>query len=143
MYGSDPFAIWPSTSAATPSRVAATQAAEDRFFAALAAGDAAQLGRLITADFVIVDMLSGAVTDRTSFLEAFRRGLLTFSRLEIVERFTRLHGDVAISVGRTEMGGVYDGARFTASSRYTHVLAFGSDRRWRLATAQGTRISDT
>jgi ketosteroid isomerase-like protein len=133
----------PTTSASTPSRVAAVQAAEDRFFAALRAGDTAQLADIVTDDFVIVDVFSGAVTDRASFLEAFRRGLLTFSRLELFERFTRLHGDVAIIVGRTEMGGAYDGALFTASSRYTHVLAFGSDRRWRLATAQGTRISDT
>jgi ketosteroid isomerase-like protein len=143
MYGLDPFVMEPNTSASAPSRVAAAQAAEDSFFRALLAGDASQLGRLITADFAIVDVFSGAVTDRASFLEAFRRGLLTFSRLEVVERFTRLHGDVAIIVGRTEMGGAYDGAPFTASSRYTHVLAFGSDRRWRLATAQGTRISDT
>jgi|SRR5262245_34192726 len=143
MYGSDPFAMEPSTAAATPSRLAAAQAAEDGFFAALLAGDAERLGDITSDRFVIVDVFSGAVTDRASFLDVFRGGLLTFSRLELVERFTRLYGDLAITVGRTEMGGAYDGARFTASSRYTHVLVLGRDGRWRLATAQGTRISDT
>jgi hypothetical protein len=59
MFGSDPFPTEPSTSASTPSRVAAAQAAEDRFFGALLAGDATRLGRLITADFAIVDVFSG------------------------------------------------------------------------------------
>jgi ketosteroid isomerase-like protein len=143
MYGSDPFVMEPSTSASTPSRVAAAEATEDRFFEALLAGDATRLAHVITADFAIVDVFSGAVTDRGSFLEAFRRGLLTFSRLELIERFTRHYGDVAIIVGRTEMAGAYGGTSFTAASRYTHVLVLGSDRRWRLANAQGTTISDT
>ena len=122
--------------------MAAVQVAEDSFFAALLAGSATELGELITDDFAIVDVISGAVADRAAFLDAFRRGLLSFSRVELVERFTRLHGDMAIIVGRTEMAGALDGAGFAVSSRYTHVLVLSHDGQWRLVTAQGSRIID-
>lgn len=122
--------------------MAAAEAAEDRFFSALLTGNATELGDLITDDFAIVDVNSGAVADRTAFLEAFDGRHLTFSRVDLVDRFIRWHADVAIIVGRTEMAGDYDGAGFSVSSRYTHVLVRGGDGRWRLATAQGTRILD-
>jgi hypothetical protein len=39
------------------------------------------------------------------------------------------------------MSGSFDGASFTASSRYTHVLVEGGAG-WRLVAAQGTQIID-
>ena len=120
----------------------AVEAAEDSFFTALLAGDATELGELIAADFTIVDVISGAVADSAAFLGAFRRGLLSFSRVELVDRFTRLYGDVAVIVGRTEMAGTLDGDDFAVSSRYTHVFVLGGDGRWRLVAAQGSRIVD-
>jgi ketosteroid isomerase-like protein len=120
----------------------AVQAAEDSFFTALLAGDDRALGELIAADFTIVDVISGAVADSEAFLGAFRRGLLSFSRVELVDRFTRFYRDTAAIVGRTEMAGTLDGADFAVSSRYTHVFALGDNRRWRLVAAQGSKIVD-
>jgi ketosteroid isomerase-like protein len=120
----------------------AVEAAEDSFFTALLAGDATVLGELIAADFTIVDVISGAVADRAAFLGAFRRGLLSFSRVQLLDRFTRLYGHVAVIVGRTEMAGDLDGADFAVSSRYTHVFVSSDDGRWQLVAAQGSRIVD-
>jgi ketosteroid isomerase-like protein len=125
------------------SRVEAAQAAEDCFFHALVTGDIEQLDDVLSADFAIVDVMSGVLTQRPAFLQAFLGSHLVFSRIDVVERYTRIHGDIAIIVGRTEMAGAYHGNDFAASSRYTHVLVMRSDGQWRLEAAQGTRILET
>jgi ketosteroid isomerase-like protein len=116
--------------------------AEDRFFDALVAGDAGRLEELLHEEFLIVDVMSGGVADRGTFVAAVRERIVAFDRLELVERAARRYGDSTVIVGRTEMAGTFAGAPFDASSRYTHVLVRDSDDRWRLATAQGTRILD-
>ena len=118
------------------------EAVEDRFFRALLDGDTTALGDLVTDDFVLVDIISGGVAHRADFLEAFRRGRLTFSRVDLVERFTRLHGDVAVIVGRTELAGDHGGSCFAVSSRYTHVLVGSGGGQWRLKSGQGTPVLD-
>jgi ketosteroid isomerase-like protein len=123
--------------------VAEAELAEDQFFGALLGGDAASLDKVLTEDFLIVDVSSGAVADRAAFVGALRDGSLVFHRIELVERLTRRYGDTAIIVGRTEMSGAFGGNGFAASSRYTHVFIRDSgDGRWRLATAQGTSIAE-
>jgi ketosteroid isomerase-like protein len=116
--------------------------AEDRFFAALLAGDPEELDKLLADDFLIVDVMSGAVAGRAPFIAALRDRSLKFDRISLIERDTRCHGDTAIIVGRTQMAGSYAGASFTAASRYTHVLLRGQDDHWHLVSAQGTRIAD-
>jgi ketosteroid isomerase-like protein len=122
------------------SSLSAAERAEDRYFDALLAGAAERLEELLAQDFLIVDVMSGAVTDRAAFIGALRDGLLEFERVELVERVSRRRGDTAIIVGRTAMAGSFRGANFAADSRYTHVFLRTGDGHWRLATAHGTRI---
>ena len=130
-----------STSGPLPtSSVSGAEFAEDQYFDALVAGDVERIEDLLTKEFLIVDVISGGVVDRPSFIAALRDGLVGFERVHLIERVTRRYGDTAIIVGRTEMSGSFDGARFAAASRYTHVLLRERDGRWRLASAQGTRI---
>ena len=130
-----------STSGPPPmSSASGAELAEDEYFEALVAGDIERIEDLLTADFLIVDVMSAAVIDRPSFIAALREGLVEFDGVQLVERLTRRYGDTAIIVGRTQMSGSFDGARFAAASRYTHVLLREQDGRWRLASAQGTRI---
>ena len=89
--------------------------AEDRFFGALVGGDVASLDAVLTEDFLIVDIATGAVADRASFIGALRGGSLEFHRIELVERATRRYGDTAVVVGRTEMSGAFVGEDFAAS----------------------------
>jgi ketosteroid isomerase-like protein len=136
----------PGTSASDSlpqSSASAAERAEDRFFDALVAGDVEQVEEVLAEDFLIVDIMSGGVVDRPSFIAALRDRVVDFERVRLVERLTRRHGDTAIIVGRTEMSGSFAGASFAAASRYTHVFLRERDDRWRLASAQGTRIVDS
>ena len=126
----------PSTSVAGPER------ADDRFFAALLAADVAELDNLLAADFLLVDVVGGAVVERSAFIATVGSGLLSLSTIRVLERRTRRHGDTAIVVGRTQMAGSFEGAQFEAASRYTHILVRGPEQEWRLVNAQGTRIAD-
>jgi len=126
----------------TPTATSDAELAEDRFFAALLAGDAEGLEELLSDDFLIVDVMSGSVAGRAPFIAALRDGSLKFDAVTLVERDTRRRGDTAIIVGRTQMAGSFAGASFAAASRYTHVLLLEQDDCWRLVTAQGTRIVD-
>jgi ketosteroid isomerase-like protein len=130
-----------STSGPLPmSSASEAESAEDQYFEALLASDVERIDELLTKEFLMVDVMSGGVIDRPSFIAALRDGLLGFERVHLLERVTRRYGDTAIIVGRTEMSGSFDGATFAAASRYTHVLLRERTGRWRLASAQGTRI---
>jgi ketosteroid isomerase-like protein len=122
--------------------VAGVERADDHFFAALLAADVAGLDALLAQDFLLVDVVGGAVIDRAAFVATIGSGLLRFDTIRVVERSTRRYGDTAVVVGRTQMAGSVEGTPFEAASRYTHVLARGADRGWLLINAQGTRIVD-
>lgn len=122
------------------SAVAEIESAEDRFFAALSAGDAEGVEGHLDDRFAIVDVTSGTVTERPSFLQALREKAVVFERLELVERATRVYGETGIVVGRTAMAGSIAGEPFEVASRYTHVFVAHGDQGWRLANGQGTPI---
>lgn len=124
------------------SLASAVEETEDRFFAALRGNDADQVDQHLDDGFLIVDVNSGAVTDRAGLLAALRDGALAFDRVDLVERATRIYGDAGVVVGRTAMAGTFAGQQFAVASRYTHVFVRGADERWRLASGQGTPILD-
>jgi len=127
----------PSASVAGPER------ADDRFFAALLAADVVQLDSLLAVDFLLVDVVGGAVVERSAFIATLAGGVLRLSAIRVLERHTRRHGNTAIVVGRTQMSGSFGEAPFEAASRYTHVLLRSSEQQWQLVNAQGTPIVDT
>ena len=116
--------------------------ADHEFFQALLAGDAGGLDRLLTEDFVLIDVMSGSLVEKPAFLELVRGAgaQLRFDTIEPAEIRVRRYGTAAVVTGRTEMAGRFGEAPFAARSRYTHVYA-EIDGRWRLASAQGTPIS--
>jgi len=113
---------------------------EKQFFAALIAGDAQALDRILTEDFILIDVMSGSEITKPAFLAFIGSGQIKFESIEPAENRVRLYQTTAIVTGRTQMKGRVGDAPFAASSRYTHVFV---DQRgeWRLATAQGTQIS--
>ena len=87
-----------STSGPLPtSSVSGAEFAEDQYFDALVAGDVERIEELLTKEFLIVDVMSGGVVDRPSFIAALRDGLVGFERVHLVERVTRRYGDTAIA----------------------------------------------
>jgi len=128
--------------AITDSAERAALAADHDFFEALKGGDTASLDRVLNDDFVIVDVMSGGITTKEALVSAIRERQLLFETIEVAERETlvRVYQSTAVLVGRTEMRGRFGQTPFVAASRYTHVYVL-QDGRWRLASAQGTPIT--
>ncbi len=120
------------------------QRTDAAFFAALVKRDVPALKTLLADDFVIVEVSTGSVHARTTFLDAIRDGAVAFEAIETFpeDALVRHYSGIAIVIGRTNMSfGGADGSTFRAGSRYTHVFrADGGD--WRLISAQGTRVPD-
>jgi ketosteroid isomerase-like protein len=125
-------------------QIAAVRRTDLDFFMALLAGDIPGLEALLAEDFLIVDVTSGSVHSRPSFLEAISAGLVTFHEIETfpLERTIRLVGTgTGIVIGRTTMSFRHpEGAATAVGSRYTHIFQ-ADGRNWRLVSAQGTPIS--
>jgi ketosteroid isomerase-like protein len=118
------------------------EATDDAFFAALLSADIDALERLLTPDFLIIDIAAGAVTERGSFIAAVRDQTVQFAEIDVAaDRVTRRYGDTGVIVGRTTMRGTIGSVPFEFASRYTHVLVRSSGH-WRLASAQGTPITE-
>jgi ketosteroid isomerase-like protein len=117
-------------------------AADDRFFAALLRADGPALDRILVDDFVLIDVNSGTEVTKSLFVPAVGAGRLTFEDIEVdaAARRVRTYGPAAVVTGRTQMHGSFEGAAWTAHSRYTHVFVEDQGS-WRLASAQGTPIA--
>ena len=113
-----------------------------RFSRALLTRDVGTLEELLAADFLIVDVNAGGVTNRADFLAAMDAGLVTFESIETSseEAVVREYPAAAIVIGTTAMlCRLPDGSSFSGRSRYTHVFT-RSDGGWQLASAQGTAL---
>jgi ketosteroid isomerase-like protein len=115
-------------------------AAEQQFFFALTSGDMITLDKILTPDFLVVDVMSGSEVTKAAFMDVLRSGMLKFDMIEAKETRVRLYENTAIVTGRTEMNGQFHGERFALNSRYTHVYVENRGR-WQLASAQGTQIA--
>jgi hypothetical protein len=103
--------------------VAEVEDAEDRFFGALRTGDAPLAEQHLDAGFLLVDVSSGAVSDRAALVAALRDGALVFERLDL-----------------TAMAGSLAGAPFAVASRYPHVFALRNGEGCGLASGPVTPI---
>jgi ketosteroid isomerase-like protein len=113
--------------------------AEERFFAALAAGDRDALEHVAGEDLVLVDVMSGSEVPGAVFAELIGSRRLIFVSIERLEARVRHYDAAAIVTGRTRMAGRFDGRSFQVHSRYTHVYTLDQDG-WRLVAAQGTPV---
>ena len=115
------------------------QVAEEQFFRSLIAGDAGSLERILSEDFLLIDVMTGSEVRKPDLLAVLRSGKLKFEAIELIESQVRRYGITAVITGRTEMKGRFGETPFTSSSRYTHVFVEHQDQ-WRLVSAQGTQI---
>jgi len=113
---------------------------ERQFFAALVGSTIDALDRLLTDDFILIDVMKGDEISKAAFLGALQSGLLHFDKIEPSESRVRFYNGTGVITGRTEMRGRIDGNAFDISSRYTHMF-IEQDGAWRLVSAHGTLIS--
>ena len=114
---------------------------EQEFTQAVAANDAAAIGRLVADDWVIVDA-DGTVIDRSRFISAIESGALTHESMESTDLEVRVHGDTAVVTGITTSKGQYLGEGFTTRERATDVLV-RLDGRWLCVFSQLTRVASS
>jgi ketosteroid isomerase-like protein len=112
---------------------------EQQFFSALIESNHTALDRILTADFILIDVMRGAEIDKASLLEVIQSGQLKFETIEPSDVRLRQYGDAAITTGRTHMYGRFGDVPFTAHSRYAHVYV-RQENKWRMASAQDTPI---
>jgi hypothetical protein len=65
-------------------------AAEQQFFFALTSGDMITLDKILTPDFLVVDVMSGSEVTKAAFMDVLRSGMLKFDMIEAKETRVRL-----------------------------------------------------
>src|SRR5215203_3810441 len=113
---------------------------ERKFFSALIEGNSAELDHLLSDEFLLIDVLTGAETTKGTLLAALSSGQLKFENINPNESRMRLYHCAAVVTGTTRMNGRFADAPFVLFSRYTHVYSHQQDE-WHLVSAQGTQIT--
>lgn len=114
---------------------------EQEFTQAVAANDAAAIGRFVADDWVIVDT-DGSVIDKSRFISVIESGALTHESMESTDVEVRIHGDTAVVTGITTSTGQFLGDGFTTRERATDVLAHLNGR-WLCVFSQLTRVAQS
>ena len=114
-------------------------AAEDRFFAALSRGDREGLERVLSEEFVLIDVITGSEIPRKVFVEHVGSQRLIFDSIQRLDTRLRLYDAAAIVTGRTRIVGRFEAQTFQVHSRYTHVYTHAR-KGWHLVAAQGTPV---
>src|SRR5216683_870248 len=113
-------------------------AAEPRFFAGLLESNVEALDRLLTDDFLLIDVMGGSEIPKAVLLDVIRSGQLKFETIERLDSRVRFYQTTAVVTGSTRMSGHFGATPFGAHSRYTHVFV-EQQSKWRLVAAQGTQ----
>ena len=116
------------------------RAAEREFFTALSGARVEDLDRIITDDFILIEVMGGSEITKPSLLAAMRSGQLTFGPIEPADVRVRTYQNTAVITGRTQMNGQFGATPFATESRYMHVYV-EQEGRWRLVAAQGTQVT--
>ena len=110
-----------------------------QFFLCLIDADLEALNRLLTDDFLLIDVISGSEIGKRALFSAMESGQLRFTAIELLEAKVRRHHSTAIVTGRTQLSGRFGDSQLDAHSRYTHVY-IEQHGHWRLIAAQGTKV---
>jgi len=115
---------------------------EQEFFVALINADIKTLDRVVSRDFLMIDVMTGSEVSKAALLEAIEARSLRFKQIDRAELKVRDFGKTAVITGRTKMIGSYAGQSFRVNSRYSHVFV-RSDDHWEMVSAQGRQIAPT
>ena len=115
-------------------------AADLSFFTWLLEARLEALNRLLSDDFILIDVMSGSEVTKSMLLSVIQSGQLRFEAIESINSRLRLYGTTAVINGQTQMSGQFGEMPFTVKSRYTHVYV-EQQGQWRMVAAQGTQIA--
>ncbi|MEO8358899.1 MAG: nuclear transport factor 2 family protein [Vicinamibacteria bacterium] len=113
---------------------------DQQFFTALVHADTAALERILSDDFMLIDVNSGSEIAKPDLLTALGLGHVKFESIEPSEQRVRRYQTTVVITGRTRMTGRLGVEPFSTSSRYTHVYV-EQQGAFRMVAAQGTQMS--
>lgn len=115
-------------------------ALEAELRAAQLAADASALDRLIDDDDLLFTGPGGELATKGEDLAAHRSGLLRITVHEPEDmRTRRVRDDVVVVALRTRLAGVFAGASFSGTYRYTRVWARSAGR-WRIVAGHVSEV---
>ena len=90
---------------------------EDVFFGALLRGDGDALRAVLTADFLLIDVMSGSELPGDVLIDLVSSRQLRFESVERIDSRVRPYGNAAVVTGQTRMRGSFEHEPFEAHSR--------------------------
>jgi hypothetical protein len=78
------------------------------------------LNRVLTDDFLLIDVMGGSEIPTAVLFDAIRSCQLKFETIERLDSRVRFYQTTAVVTRSTQMSGRFGATPFTAHSRYTH-----------------------
>jgi ketosteroid isomerase-like protein len=103
------------------------------------AGDVEAMGRLLSDDFVGINM-SGQVVTKMQLLERMRNRRTVLTRLDLDDVHVKLIEQTAIVTSRAEVEGTNEGVAMHGTYRYTRVYSRLASGTWQITNYEATRI---
>ncbi len=102
-------------------------------------GDVDAMGKLLSDDFVGINM-SGQVVTKMQLLDRMRRRRTVLTRLDLDDVHVKLLGQTAIVTSRAEVEGTNEGAPVHGNYRYTRVYTRTATGAWQITNFEATRV---
>jgi len=106
---------------------------------ALVHGDVAELDRMNSADYTVVNEW-GQLLTKAQILEGFKSGALKFESREQSDLNIRVHGNTAVVIGRVVEKGTQNGKSMSPQVRFSRVYVKDKGK-WVAVSTQNTPIA--
>lgn len=102
-------------------------------------GNVEAMGRLLSDDFVGINM-SGQVVTKMQLLERMRNRRTVLTRLDLDDVHVKLIDQTAIVTSRAEVEGTNEGVAMHGTYRYTRVYSRLASGTWQITNYEATRV---
>lgn len=113
-------------------------AAEQQVAKALLANDADAVGRLLTADWIVISTYGG-VADKTGFLGVIKSGDFVRKTMDLSDIRVKLYGKTGVVTSKLQTSGTFMGKAFDVPERQTDVLVW-REGGWKSVLTHETEI---
>jgi ketosteroid isomerase-like protein len=102
-------------------------------------GDVDAMGKLLSDDFVGINM-SGQVVTKMQLLDRMRRRRMVLTRLDLDDVHVKLIGGTAIVTSLANVEGTNEGVAMHGTFRYTRVYLRVASGAWQITNYEATRV---
>jgi ketosteroid isomerase-like protein len=112
---------------------------EDVWRQAQLSGDAATMDKLLSEDYVGINM-NGQVVTKMQQLERMRNRQLLLTKIDLDDVKVKLIGTTAIVTSRAEIEGTNEGVSVLGTYRYTRIYSRMPNGEWKITNFEATRV---